>query len=359
MTQSRPAAAHEEYLPQLDGVRAIAVLLVLAQHWVSGHFGLGAPFGFIGVTMFFVLSGYLISRILFAARARQESRGVTALHSLKIFYARRFLRIFPVYYLTIGALYLAGDQSVREGIWWCLTYTVNLYFLKQQDHGSIGHLWSLGIEEQYYLLYPFMVLFFTATRRWWALWAMTAAAVVSRVVVDRLGVIPEDNKYFTLSCFDSFAFGGLLAHLEAEHGKARIQAFFKKPSTAALTLLLVAAFGALGLLLGPERSMRVVWFRSVISLASLYVVGVALLENRWIALVLGNRPMVYIGKISYGVYVYHFYSERILVALIPGWRKSPYPVILLSAFALTVLVASASWFLVEKPINGFKRHFRY
>lgn len=359
MTQSRPARAHEEYLPQLDGVRAIAVLLVLAQHWVSGHFKLGAPFGFIGVTMFFVLSGYLISRILFAARARQENQGTTVGHSLKIFYARRFLRIFPVYYLTIAVLYLSGDRSVREGIWWCLTYTVNLYFLKQQDHGSIGHLWSLGIEEQYYLVYPFLVLFLTATRRWSALWIMCAVSVASRVVVDRLGVIAEDNKYFTLSCFDSFALGGMLAHLEAEHGKDRIQAFFKKPSTAAAMVLVVAAFGAFGLLLGPEGSMRVVWFRTVISLASLYVIGVALLENRWVALALGNRPMVYIGKISYGIYVYHFYSERILAGAIPGWRKSPYPVILLSAFALTMFVSTASWFLFEKPINGLKRHFRY
>ena len=359
MTRPRPAEGFDVYLPQLDGVRAIAVLLVLAQHWVANPFRMGAPLGFVGVTMFFVLSGYLISRILFAARARQETRGTSLGQSLKIFYARRFLRIFPIYYLTIAVLYLSGDPRVQKALWWCLTYTVNFYFMREPDHESIGHLWTLAIEEQYYLVYPLIVLLCTVSQRRHALWIMCAAALASRVTLHFAGVSAEDNKYFTLSCFDSFAMGGMLAHLEAEKGKARIQAFFRRPLVGAGTFLIIAAFGALGLLLGEKASLRVVWFRSVISLASLYVIGVALIESRWLALLLGNRPLVYIGKISYGIYVYHMYAGRLMDALAPSWRKLPYPLILTTSFAVTMTVATASWFLFEKPINGLKKHFKY
>src|SRR5262245_42353318 len=97
----RPAEKNDAYLPQLDGVRAIAVGLVAVQHWIANPLSIGLPFGFIGVTMFFVLSGYLISRILFQAKAQQERHNATIGRSLKIFYARRFLRIFPIYYLTV------------------------------------------------------------------------------------------------------------------------------------------------------------------------------------------------------------------------------------------------------------------
>jgi peptidoglycan/LPS O-acetylase OafA/YrhL len=359
MTRPRPVDGPDVYLPQLDGVRAIAVLLVLAQHWVANPFRMGLPLGFIGVTMFFVLSGYLISRILFAARERQDTHKTSVGRSLKTFYARRFLRIFPVYYLTILVLWVSGEPRVRQAIWWCLTYTVNFYFMREPDHQSIGHLWTLAIEEQYYLIYPLVVLLCTASRRRHALWIMCASAVASRVLLHLLGVGVEENKYFTLSCFDSFAMGGMLAHVEAERGKDRIQAFFHRPAVGAGIALIIALFGALGLILGESGSMRVVWFRSVISIASLYVIGVALVENRWLALLLGNRPIVYIGKISYGIYVYHMYSGRILDTIVPAWRALSYPLILTSIFATTMLVATASWFLFEKPINGLKRHFKY
>lgn len=359
MKSPRPAEAVEGYLPQLDGVRAIAVLLVLAQHWIANKFKIGAPLGFVGVTMFFVLSGYLISRILFAARERKETRGVTIATSLKIFYARRFLRIFPIYYLTVAALYFSGDPRARKAIFWCLTYTVNFYFMYEPDHESIGHLWTLAIEEQYYLIYPLIVLACTVPQRRYALWLMCGSAIATRILLHFVGVGPEENKYFTLSCFDSFAMGGMLAHLEAEHGKERIQAFFRRPLALLGTLGIVAAFGALGLLLGEKGSMRVVWFRSVISLASLYAIGVALIESRWLALALGNRPIVYVGKISYGIYLYHMYAGRLLDPIAPGWRKLPYPVVLTAVFVMTMLVATVSWYLIEKPLNGLKRHFKY
>lgn len=354
-----PAAKPDRYLPQLDGVRAIAVLLVVAQHWVANPFNMGAPFGFIGVTMFFVLSGYLISRILFQAKDRQDAGKSSLGQSFKIFYARRFLRIFPIYYLTVLVLWLSGDQYARDGIWWLLTYTVNFYFLKGGLKESINHLWTLAIEEQYYFIYPLIVLLCTRKQRLRALWLMCVVALVSRVALDLRGVRVTDNKYFTLGAFDSFALGGMLAHIEANRGKERVLAVFRKPMTGVITAAVIVAFGLLGLFLGEKASLRVVWFRSVISIASLYVVGLALLENKTLGVVLGNRWLVFIGKISYGVYLYHLYAHHILRLFYAKADDLSYPVQLALYVAITMVVSTASWFLIEKPINGLKSRFSY
>lgn len=356
---SEKAEKGDAYLPQLDGVRALAVLLVVVQHWVANPFNMGAPFGFIGVTMFFVLSGYLISRILFAAKERQDKQGATLGKSLKIFYARRFLRIFPIYYLTVFVLWAAKDPYAREAITWLLTYTVNFFFLKGGLKSSIGHLWTLAIEEQYYLVYPFIVLFCTPRQRIRALWVMCAVALVSRIVIDRMGVRVADNKYFTLGNFDSFAMGGMLAHWEGARGKAAVQAFFRKPSTGILTVAAVAVFGVLGLALGDRGSGRVIWFRTIISVGSLYVVGLALLESKLLGKVLANRVLVYIGKVSYGLYLYHVYAHHFLQLIYPDAQKLSYPVLLVAYSVITMMVTSASWFLIEKPINGLKSRFKY
>jgi peptidoglycan/LPS O-acetylase OafA/YrhL len=363
----RPAKKADAYLPQLDGVRAFAVLLVVVQHWVANPRGWGAPFGFIGVTMFFVLSGYLISRILFAAKERQDRRGVSIGQSLKTFYARRFLRIFPIYYLTVLVLWIVNDVHARPALPWLLTYTTNFYFLNGGARTTIGHLWTLAIEEQYYIVYPFMVLFFTARQRWIALWAMCGVALASRIFVDRYGVPgltegPVDarfNKFFTLGNFDSFAMGGMLAHWELSRGKESVQAFFRKWQTGALAAGITLLFAVLGILLGDRGSGRVIWFRTIISVASLYVVGLALLESKLIGKVLANRGLVYIGKISYGVYLYHLYAHRFVALFYPDAEKLPYLVLLALYSAATMIVATASWYLFEKPINGLKSRFRY
>jgi peptidoglycan/LPS O-acetylase OafA/YrhL len=138
-----------------------------------------------------------------------------------------------------------------------------------------------------------------------------------------------------------------------------VQAFFRRPQVAFGTVVLLAVFAALGVVLGDRGSGRVVWFRTVISLASLYAVGLALLEDRRLGWILGNRWLVYIGKISYGIYLYHLYAPRITALVLedPERLCLAWQVVLFSA--VTMLVASASWFLFEKPINGLKSRFRY
>jgi len=152
---------HERF-PHLDGVRTLAVLLVALFHQEI------CPFGWVGVQIFFVLSGFLITRIL--VQAREAPFGVY----LRNFYGRRSLRIFPLYFSVVGLLAIGvaagvSMNGVREGLIYAATYTYNLFHATNQFKHSkiIAHFWSLCVEEQFYLVWPFL-LYFTrpsATRR--------------------------------------------------------------------------------------------------------------------------------------------------------------------------------------------------
>ena len=166
-----------DYIPGLDGIRALAALLVIFTHWPNN--ALSLKFGWIGVNIFFVLSGFLITRILLNSKSHDIST------YLRTFFCKRALRIFPVYYLfvfttffVIFALYnfvppLKTHELIAMGLntfrhdWLAyLTYTINLkmnmaYFFKwpMYTHAILGHVWSLAVEEQFYIIFPFVVYF--------------------------------------------------------------------------------------------------------------------------------------------------------------------------------------------------------
>src|SRR6478735_4517700 len=130
-------------LPQLDGLRAIAVGCVMAFHFIPGVEQI-APLGSIGVRLFFVLSGFLITRILLASREQDLATAT------KSFYIRRSLRIFPVFYLVLAITWAMNIGPVRSTIGWHVTYLTNAYLFDRGSwHGSISHLWSLAVEEQF------------------------------------------------------------------------------------------------------------------------------------------------------------------------------------------------------------------
>ena len=147
-----------QYAVQLDGLRFIAVFMVMIAHWAQWQFTneLIASIPFVhGVILFFVLSGFLITRILMqGAEAGGSSGGF-----LKNFYIRRVLRIFPIYYLLIFTLFILNYQNTRDIFFWLATYTINIFQAIRNEYvGDFNHFWSLGVEEQFYVLYP-LVLF--------------------------------------------------------------------------------------------------------------------------------------------------------------------------------------------------------
>lgn len=364
---------HKTYIAQLDGLRFIAVTLVMIDHWLGEANHL--PLGYFGVNLFFVLSGFLITRILISSQQRDTQLGRGHGHSLKVFFIRRNLRIWPVYYLTIGVLALVDFQSVRMAFWWLATYTPNIWIVIHQTWlGAIDHLWSLAVEEQYYLFFPFLLLF-TPERYFLRMLAgLIAVSVLMRVALFVTNAPWMAQFVLMPTCLDAFGMGGLLAWLIIYRKDLYDRLF-------ANNFLLIGSFLAYALhlyfMLTTEPSRNVftdVSDRFVTSLFCVAIIGRAVLgfgqPGKWL---LENPVARYLGQISYGLYLFHnivfnYYHTQPTYITLRIWRKavSILPALDSTAlfqlgyfYALTILLAALSWYLVEKPINSLKDKFSY
>jgi peptidoglycan/LPS O-acetylase OafA/YrhL len=161
MSQGTDAAPSAHKMPQLDALRAFAVLSVLAVHFVSHppRWLEVVPWAACGVQLFFVLSGFLITGILLDSRNEVEA-GASRFWMLRQFYTRRFLRIFPLYYAVVLVGWLIKLPGFTETLGWNLSYLTNFYILQKGAWIEVAsHLWTLSVEEQFYLVWPWVVLF--------------------------------------------------------------------------------------------------------------------------------------------------------------------------------------------------------
>jgi peptidoglycan/LPS O-acetylase OafA/YrhL len=214
MIPSKPTT----HMTQLDGLRALAVLGVFVEHTLPNQIVTVLDSGQAGVRLFFVLSGFLITGILIRARDQATAGGGSLNHVLRAFYARRFLRIFPLYYFVLGLALALGISAAREGAAWHLLYLSNVYFVLGGPDATIGHFWSLAVEEQFYLFWPMVVLF--APRRWLGMIfaGVAAFAPVFRFGISYCDVSNPNLGSLTPCCLDSLAMGALLAFLSVEWG---------------------------------------------------------------------------------------------------------------------------------------------
>jgi peptidoglycan/LPS O-acetylase OafA/YrhL len=150
------AGAHYGYRPQIDGLRAIAVGGVLLTHFWFPH----GPFGHLGVRLFFVISGFLITERLLDARASIEGGASHPLQEGVAYFLRRALRLFPAYYLLLTLLLITDAGGIRASAPWHIFNLTNVWFVKIDDWSPwmIAHFWSLSIEEQFYLVWPWVIL---------------------------------------------------------------------------------------------------------------------------------------------------------------------------------------------------------
>ncbi len=329
------SAAQSPRVAQLDGLRAVAVTFVMAFHFVPGV-DRYAPLGSIGVRLFFVLSGFLITGILL------QSRSWPAGHALRIFYARRALRIFPLFYLVLALAAAINIGAVRPTINWHVSYLTNFYLFERGSwHGSISHLWSLAVEEQFYLVWPIVILAAPARR----LPAIIAATIVAAPITRLLAGGPM-NSVLPTSCLDSLGAGALLA-------------------LPAMRSSMMRAGLAAGLpLLAVSLALRLAGFKGVpfevaldlgVSLLSAWIVGTAASGFTGFAgRCLSWRPVVALGTISYGVYLFHGFMPYVLGRYLAGFAELAWP-LRASLLALsTIAIASLSWRVFEKPLLALK-----
>jgi peptidoglycan/LPS O-acetylase OafA/YrhL len=344
------------YRPQLDGVRAIAILSVVGFHaWV---FPRG---GYLGVDMFFVLSGFLITTLLV------EEAEANGRISLPHFYFRRALRLVPalVVAASVYALYIAAEVAItghsRSGVpvenavlgsLYGVLYVQNILIVT--GHGmplAVGHLWSLATEEQFYLVWPltlFLALRAGATRRGLMLGLVAAIAVLE---IDRFRLMLQHASFQRIyfapdGQFDVILIGCVAGLWFAGGGATRMLG--RPASNYAATLVGVAA--VVFMLILPYYAD----WRVVLSVLPLLGAGVALLI---LALVVGRPsplarllslpPLVFVGKISYALYLWH-------PILIWGFRRLP----TVAEVALAFLVATLSYYVVELPFLRRKRRDR-
>lgn len=351
------------YLPQLDSLRALAVLGVFVQHFLSqgNIFVSTVPLGDLGVRMFFVLSGFLITGILLNARAGIRSGSISKATTTWHFYMRRFLRLFPVFYVSL-AVGLIFSQELREYIWWFILYLQNIQNARL-GHFSFGaHLWTLAVEEQFYLVWP-LFIFFISDRLLWPTMVLTMVlGVVSRVVFIGLDLTHFQASMLTPSHLDTLGAGGVLAILYAQREKLSEQfsRTLRLCFLAGLTLLFVVFTTKLA---GFPSTPEFILGELGAGLVFMWVIGNAAIGFRGpLGWVLDMSLLQYLGKISYGLYVYHYFVPRIALTIaertgvvVPG---SEWVQFLLYS-TVSILIAMVSWHLMEQPILALKKKFSY
>jgi len=349
----------QHYRPDIDGVRAIAVLAVLAFH----AFPQILPGGFAGVDVFFVISGYLISGIILSELRDHQ-------FSFADFYRRRIRRIFPALAIVLGFCLVFG--------WWALLpaeyrqlgthvaagagFVSNLqlwsesgYFDTSAEFKPLLHLWSLGVEEQYYLVWPLLLFSFRRRldRLGWKIWAMGLGSFAVSLLL--LKSQPTAAFYWPISRFWELLVGSMLAYRQIRaSGLEPIWEIDRNVSSASTsaTMANVMAFAGAGLIvtafveLDQRRDFPGFW-------ALLPSVGTALLiqagPKAWFnRVVLASRSLVFVGLISYPLYLWHWpllTYARILYG-------EPAPLVRLSILVLSGLLAWTTYRLVELKVRA-------
>ena len=347
------------------------MLSVLLAHWTPTGTILHAVFnGKAGYTLFFVLSGYLISRILFNERIKETPIS----KALSLFYARRTLRIFPIYYLTLFVVWTFG--LIPSNIWSYIMYFQNIQFaINDSFDGVNSHLWSLAVEEQFYLVWPFMMLLTPKQHLLKAIVISAAIGPLSRLVgIEWFGAIGKNIEMIQLltpTTLDCFGMGALLAYFETY----RFDSYLK--FVRSLGPLLIGITGVLLYLVFRhfrEGILDDLFHRTVISLWCIYLIPLNFrINTSRYSQTLVFKAFLHIGKVSYGMYLFHNYvkvwfdwfrayliqnlNSETLVAMINATTENKIQFVLLTI--LTIMLSSFSWWLIESPMNRLKRYFPY
>jgi peptidoglycan/LPS O-acetylase OafA/YrhL len=363
------------YFKQLNGIRFIAVFLVLLDHWLVPI--LPIPLGHLGVVIFFVLSGFLITRILFLSADEIHETKSSAWPKIIRFIYRRSLRIFPIYFILLF-LGLIFNLSNFNELWpWLVSYTPNMYIMiKGQWLGIWDHLWSLAVEEQYYLIFPYFILFFNKNKYVRLFIAMIIIGITSRIIF--YVYLPHEliEKYWMfsyvnpISAIDCFGFGGLLAYCYHYENRYFLKLAEKE---YLLTITFLAVIVSLLLSKYAKYSYDNIWFsifeRSISAIFAYFLIMYALKERvNLLGKVLENKVIFYLGSISYGIYLYHnvvfnfyHYNGNTIWGYLSNnihyfyLLNSKFIILkFLINFLLLIGLASFSWHVIEKPINRYK-----
>jgi peptidoglycan/LPS O-acetylase OafA/YrhL len=351
------------YQPELMGLRAVAVSMVVFAHWTLADF----PIGEVGRLPLFVLSGYLISGIIWKNNIYWGGAGDWP-RRLGIFYTRRFLRIIPPYYaaLALGAL-LPLVTLHQYPAWFLLPLSNMLCYRLQHWPEGVGHYWSMAVEEQFYLLWPLLLGLIKRRAGW--LWLLVGASVSYRAYA-ALYLVPQEPVFATVllpASLDLFALGALLrlhtASARAHPGQ--VAAWPAWPAVLTWVGWVASWVFTRGSLRGEQ--CWIIIYPTLGAVAGYFTLRWLMRsppQARWLA-----HPWAqWLGQRSYGLYLYHLmlpvFYQRLVYHFLPtpsplrqGWM-APLPTVLVLS-PLAIFLCAASWHWLEAPLERFKTRFRY
>ncbi len=356
-----------KYIKGLDTLRAFAIIFVLIEHWwlpISFDFkywinGL-IPNGGFGVHLFFVLSGFLITTILLQAIKNKEAKKMVIIRN---FIIRRALRIFPLYYLTIIFL-LFIDYPFKEGSLPYITlYLSNILIYQTKSFFEFSYSWSLAVEEQFYLIWPWLIVFIKEKH----LKIIFIVSILVGVLTTFYTVIILGNwagSFLMFSCMQSFGIGGGYAYLK---NNDKLKHFSKLIKISVLVALFFHFYWAFNPEIANKNSF---WFLTINSIISIWIIHL-IIHNKSLFIkkyFLENRVLNKIGQISYGIYLFHvvlhFVYEKLIKwifndagdiqIILLDWKNSYFIKLFLLFF-----LALVSYQYFEKPILKLKNRFNY
>jgi peptidoglycan/LPS O-acetylase OafA/YrhL len=377
----------------LDGLRGLAILLVVLYHATlfgeanasgSRWFVALPKIGWSGVDLFFVLSGFLITRVLRRNRDASNYFGV--------FYTRRVARIFPLYYAVLAVMFFVVPHvpafaaqnafwqpgAARETLWyWLYLSNVKTALAGAFDHRFLDLTWSLAIEEQFYLVWPLLVWWLSRERMIALCVAVAVGALVLRCAFVAAGAHPLATYVLTPLRMDCLAIGALVALVaEQRDGWSRLAraARIALPAASAVCAAILAIYSIDPAFLAPRPNLALLAhpLMQTIGYTALAVLYAALLvlalpaagSQRW-RRAFEARPLVAIGTYSYAIYLLHDPA----IALTTGWiyhprdTAWPYPVeqalVYALVLAISLVAARLSWLVLEAPALRWGHRFRY
>jgi len=378
MTETQTTEPREvlRHISSLDGIRGVAIFLVLLFHLLFANTETGNRWmniisqargaGWIGVDLFFALSGFLITGILYDSL--QDP------HFFKNFYGRRVLRIFPLYYGVILVVFLCVHSYLStqgKPLLLLAAYLQNTpWGLHLPQSGTVifytGHLWSLAVEEQFYLVWPLVVFLVKDRKRLiWVAVAFFFAALLSRVLLLHFDS-PLDSTYkLTICRADSLLGGAWLALVTRGEWRQRVLRFAPAAFYISVFCCLLIAWKTGNFNKDTGRFINQYGY-SILAVASTSLIAMALRPLSFTAQIMRASWLRFLGKYSYGIYVYH----ELIAGLAHSWlvpalhnhihSKSLFHLSFLVLVAsATILVSVLSFKIYERPFLQLKRYFNY
>lgn len=354
-------------IKQIYALRGIGVVLVIMFHWLFQSQMSIIQRGPVAIDIFFVLSGFFITNILLEGKEKAEQHSFPKVNVFKLFLLNRALRIFPIYYLTISLLYIfhdTTDTNIEHSFWYFFTYTSNFYFQKTQAwDGITSHLWSLAVEEQFYLFWPFVILI--VNRRW--LPYVISIFILIGLATQTFWAKSEYDILLPFTCFDALGIGALLSWITLYKVE-----YLKK----VLWVLALLVGGCLlyffaGKIINGQFPLAPEMFFS--GIAALVIAYVFYTQNTngtiKFSLVLNNPALIFLGKLCYGLYVYHniiphylmrFVNQTNLLRYLPSVFTTHFDLWFFTLnFVVLLSVSWLSWKYIERPILSLKKRFVY